>query len=252
MADSAWIKAMQEEIHQFERLEVWELVDKTLYKNVIKMKWLWKNKHDEENIVIRNKACLVAKGYGQREGIDFEDVGTPMATKPLDADLSRTLIDQTKYRSMVMALMYLIANSDHLGYLDSRKSTSGGIKFLGCDKLVNWSSKNQDYTSMSSAKVEYMSLSACYAQVLWLRTQLTDYGFPLIKIPMYCNSKAAIAISCNPVQHSCTKHINVRYHFIKEHVEKGIVELIFVRTEYRLAYLFTKALPENRFKYLIR
>nr|GFB80244.1 retrovirus-related Pol polyprotein from transposon TNT 1-94 [Tanacetum cinerariifolium] len=69
---------------------------------------------------------------------------------------------------------------------------------------------------------------------------------------MYCDSKAAIAISCNPVQHSCAKHIDVRYHFIKEKVEKGIVELFFVRTEYQLADLFTKVLPEERFKYLVR
>nr|GFC32050.1 retrovirus-related Pol polyprotein from transposon TNT 1-94 [Tanacetum cinerariifolium] len=81
---------------------------------------------------------------------------------------------------------------------------------------------------------------------------LTDYGFHFDKIPMYCDLKAAIAISCNPVQHSHTKHIDVRYHFIKEKVEKGIVELFFVGTEYQLADLFTKALPEERFKYLVR
>ncbi|GKB19681.1 retrovirus-related pol polyprotein from transposon TNT 1-94, partial [Tanacetum coccineum] len=206
---------------------------------------------------------------------------TPMATKHLDADLSSTLVDQTKYRSMVGALMYLTASrpdiiyatcyyaryqakpiekhltavkrifrylkdtiniglwyskdtgfeltafsdSDHAGCLDSRKSTSGGIQFLGGDKLVRWSSKKQDCTSMSSAEAEYVSLSACRAQVLWLRNQLTDYGFHFDKIPMYCDSNAAIAISCNPVQHSRTKHIDVRYHFIKEQVEKGPEEL---------------------------
>nr|GFA24678.1 retrovirus-related Pol polyprotein from transposon TNT 1-94 [Tanacetum cinerariifolium] len=122
----------------------------------------------------------------------------------------------------------------------------------GGDKLVSWSSKKQDCTSMSSTEAEYVSFFACCAQVLWMRTQLTDYGFYLDKIPMYCDSKAAIAILCNPVQHSRTKHIDVRYHFIKENVEKGIVELFFVRTEYQLADLFTKALPEERFKYLVR
>nr|GFB48003.1 ribonuclease H [Tanacetum cinerariifolium] len=81
---------------------------------------------------------------------------------------------------------------------------------------------------------------------------LTDYGFHFDRIPVYCDSKAAIAISCNPVQHSHTKHIDVRYHFIKEMVEKGIVELFFVETEYQLADMFTKALPEERFKYLVR
>ncbi|GKA47803.1 retrovirus-related pol polyprotein from transposon TNT 1-94 [Tanacetum coccineum] len=266
MADSAWIEAMQEEIHQFERLDVWELVDGPLCKNVINMKWLWKNKRDEENIVNRNKACLVAKGYSQQEGIEFEEsfapvarleavrvhqsakwfrrpissgqslpsqeglirtkassksvihqspcgifinqakyaqeilkkngmtscdsIGTSMVTKPLDADLSGTPVDQTKYCSMVGARMYLIAN--HAGCLDTRKSTSGGIQFLGGDKLVSWSSKKQDYTLMSS--------------------------------------------------------IEAGYHFIKEHVEKDIVELFFVETEYQLADRFTKALPKDSSK----
>ncbi|GJX17607.1 hypothetical protein Tco_0218439 [Tanacetum coccineum] len=160
-----------------------------------------------------------------------------MATKHLDADLSGTPVDQTKYRSMVRALMYLTASrpdivqatcycahyqakptdkhltavkrifwylkntihmglwysndtgfeltafsySDHAGCLDSCKSTSGGIQFLGGDKLVSWSSKKQDCTSMSSVEAEYVSLSTCCAQVLWLITQLTYYGFTLKK-----------------------------------------------------------------------
>nr|GEY87830.1 Gag-Pol polyprotein [Tanacetum cinerariifolium] len=148
----------------------------------------------------------------------------------------------------------LTAFSDlnHAGCLDSRKSTSGGIQFLGGDKLVSWSSKKQDCTSISSTEAGYVSLSACCAQVLWMRTQLTNYGFHFDKIPMYCDSKAAITISCNPIQHSRTKHIDVRYHFIKEKVEKGIIELFFVGTEYQLADLFTEALSEERFKYLVR
>ncbi|GJS69905.1 retrovirus-related pol polyprotein from transposon TNT 1-94 [Tanacetum coccineum] len=203
MADSAWIESMKEELHQFDRLDVWELVDKPLCKNVINLKWLWKNKRDEENTVIRNKSRLVAKGYAQKEGIDFEEsfapvarleavrlfityaahksftvyqmdvkttflygplkeevyvnqpdgfvdpyhpdkvyrlkialyglkqaprawydelsnflhgmtscdsISTPMASKHLDADLSGTSVDQTKYHSMVGALMYLTAS----------------------------------------------------------------------------------------------------------------------------------------------
>nr|GEV29269.1 retrovirus-related Pol polyprotein from transposon TNT 1-94 [Tanacetum cinerariifolium] len=127
---------------------------------------------------------------------------------------------------------WYLKDSVHTGCLDLRKSTSGGIQFLGGDKLVSWSSKKQDCTSMFLAEAEYVSLSACCAQVLWMRTQLIDYGFHFDKIPMYCDSMAAIAISCNPVQHSRTKHIDVRYHFIKEKVEKGIVKLFFVGTEY--------------------
>nr|GFA87923.1 copia protein [Tanacetum cinerariifolium] len=80
---------------------------------------------------------------------------------------------------------------------------------------------------------------------------LMDYGFHFNKIPIYCDSKSAIVISCNPVQHSRTKHIAIRYHFVKEHVEKGTIKLYFVKTDYQLADLFTKALPVDRFNYLV-
>ncbi|GKA58198.1 retrovirus-related pol polyprotein from transposon TNT 1-94 [Tanacetum coccineum] len=313
----------------FKRLDVWELVECPVGRNIIKVKWIWKNKTDAENTVIQNKSRLVAKGYGQEEGIDFEEsftpvarleavrifvayaahknflifqmdvktaflndilkkhemekcdtVSTPMATTKLDADLQGTPVDQTKYHSMIGGLMYLTASrpdiafatfvcaryqarptekhlkevkrifrylrqsinmglwyskdsgfeliayadADHAGCNDDCKSTSGGIQFLG-DKLVSWSSKKQDCTAMSSAEAEY--------------------------ILIYYDSKSAIAISCNPVQHSRTKHINIRYHFIKEHVEKGTIELYFVGTEYQLSDLFTKALPKERFEFLV-
>nr|GEV86479.1 retrovirus-related Pol polyprotein from transposon TNT 1-94 [Tanacetum cinerariifolium] len=140
---------------------------------------------------------------------------------------------------------------DHAGCIDTRKSTYGGIQFLG-DKLVIWMSKKQDCNAMSSAEAEYIALSSSCAQVMWMRTWLKDYGINYSKILLYCNSQSAIAISCNPMQHSRTKHIHTRYHFIKEQVENGIIELYFVRTEYQLADMFTKALPEDKFKYLVR
>ncbi|GJX45202.1 hypothetical protein Tco_0261878, partial [Tanacetum coccineum] len=98
---------------------------------------------------------------------------------------------------------------DHAECIDTRKSTSRGIQFLG-DKLVSWMSKKQDCTVMSSAEAEYVALSASCAQVMWMRTQHKDYGFNYNKIPLYCDSQLAIAISCNPVQHSRTKHIHTR------------------------------------------
>ncbi|GJS27931.1 hypothetical protein Tco_0488551 [Tanacetum coccineum] len=113
-------------------------------------------------------------------------------------------------------------------------------------------SKKQNCTAMSLEESVYVVLSGSYAQVMWMRSRLIDYGFNYNKIPLYCDSQSAIAISCNPVQHSRSKHIRTRYHFIKEQVENGIIELYFVRTEYQLADMFMEALPEERFKYLIR
>ncbi|GJU56311.1 hypothetical protein Tco_1230025 [Tanacetum coccineum] len=186
-----------------------------------------------------------------------------MATKPkLDADLSGTLIDQNNYHSKIGSLMYLTSSrpdivqavcycaryqarptekhlkevkrifqylrgtinmglwypkdsgfkltafldANHAGCIDTRKSTSVGIQFLG-DKLVSWMSKKEDCTAMSSAEAEYVALSASCAQVIWMRTQLKDYVFNYNKIPL---------------------------------------------TEYQLADMFTKALPEDRFQYLVR
>nr|GEY76233.1 copia protein [Tanacetum cinerariifolium] len=195
----------------------------------------------------------------------------------LDLDQNGTPVDATKYHSMIGALMYLMSSrlyivhatclyaryqakptekhlkkvkrifrylrgtvntglwytkdsgfeltrfsdADYAGCKDTFKSTSGGAQFLG-EKLVSWSLKKQDCTALSTAKAEYVSLSTC-----------------------------SIAISYNPVQHSRTKHIDVRYHFIKEHVEKGTIELYFDKTNYQLADIFTKALPMDRFNYLV-
>nr|GEY30304.1 hypothetical protein [Tanacetum cinerariifolium] len=186
-------------------------------------------------------AIELLKKHGLDECVSMT---TPMATERLDADLQGTPTDQTTYRRMIGGLMYLTtsrpdiayatfdsrfeliaySDADHAGCKDECKSTSKGLKFLG-GKLVSWISKKQDYTAMSTAEAEY--------------------------IPMYCDSKSAIAISCNPVPHSKTKHIDIRYHFIKEHVEKGTVEFYFVGTEYQLTDLFTKALPKESFEYLV-
>ncbi|GKC48229.1 retrovirus-related pol polyprotein from transposon TNT 1-94 [Tanacetum coccineum] len=342
---------------------------------IIKTKWIFKNKKDESSLVILNKARLVAVGYYQQEGIDYDEMFSPVArieairlflayvvhkdftvfqinvktailngilkeevyvgqppgffskqypdhvyaldkalyglkqapqawydvlskflidsgfpkrmencdTVPtpmveqakLKLDLVGKSLDHTDYHSIIGSLMYLTSSrpdimfatclwypkdsgfdltaysdADHAGCHLDRKSTSGSVQFLG-DKLVCWSSKKQNCVSISTAESEYVAVSGCCAQVLWMRTQLTDYGFFYDKVPIYCDSQSAIAISCNPVQHTRTKHIDVRYHFIKDHVEKGTIELYFVGTEYQLADLFTKSLPEARFKFLV-
>ncbi|GJW24662.1 retrotransposon protein, putative, unclassified, partial [Tanacetum coccineum] len=134
------------------------------------------------------------------------------------------------------------ADADHAGCQDTRHSTSRSTQFLG-DKLVSWSSKNQKCITISSTEAEYIALSGCCAQILWTRSHLIDYGFQFNKIPLYCDNKSAIALSCNNVQHSRAKHIDVCYHFIKEQVENGVVELYFLWTEYQLADIFSKPLP---------
>ncbi|KAJ9546449.1 hypothetical protein OSB04_018992 [Centaurea solstitialis] len=488
---SDWVTAMQEELNQFERLGVWRLVPRPKNKTIIDLKWIFKNKKDEDGIVTRNKARLVAKGFKQQAGIDYDETFAPVArieairiflayaahknftvyqmdvktaflngelkeevyvsqpegfvdrTKPnhvyildkalyglkqaprawydhlsnallengfykgkidptlfiktegddillvqiyvddiifgstnsdmctwfsdlmttrfemsmlrelsfflglqviqkpdgilinqskyigdllkrfhmatssvaktpmasgtlIGADPKGKPVDQKTYRAIIGSLLYLTASrpdimfatcfcarfqanpkeshmmavkrilrylkgtpnrglwypkesgfelvafsdADHGGCQLDRKSTSGHVQFLG-DKLVSWGSKKQHCVSTSTAEAEYVAAASCCSQVLWMRTQLRDYGYNFNHIPIYCDSKSAIAITCNPVQHTRTKHIDIRYHFIKDHVERGTIELYFVNTEYQLADLFTKPLDEKRFNFLI-
>jgi hypothetical protein len=124
------------------------------------------------------------------------------------------------------------------------------MQFLG-DRLVSWSSKRQKSAAISSTEAEYIAMSGCCAQILWMRSQLTDYGLGFNKVPMYCDNKSAIALCCNSVQHSRSKHIDIRYHFIKEQVENGVIELYFVQTLFQLADILTKALPRDRIEFLV-
>ncbi|GJX26919.1 hypothetical protein Tco_0233215 [Tanacetum coccineum] len=142
------------------------------------------------------------------------------------------------------------ADVDHAGCQDTQRSTSRSAQFLG-DKLVSWSLKKQKSTAISTTEAEYIAMSGCCAQILWMRSQLIDYGFVFNKIPLYYDNRSAIALCCNNVQHSRSKHIDIRHHFIREQVEKGVVELYFVKTDYQLADIFTKALPRERFEFLL-
>ncbi|GJS04139.1 hypothetical protein Tco_0320647 [Tanacetum coccineum] len=196
----------------------------------------------------------------------YDPVDTPMVEKSkLDEDPQGKDVDSTYYRGMVGTLMYLTSSrpdldsaialtafvdADHAGCQDTGRSTSGSMQLLG-DRVVSWSSKRQKSVAISSTEAEYITLSGCCAQVLWMRSRLFDYGLGCNKIPTYRDNKSAIALCCNNVQHSRSKRIDIRYHFIKEQVENGVVELYFVRTEYQLANIFTKALCRERIEFLI-
>ncbi|GJY15569.1 retrovirus-related pol polyprotein from transposon TNT 1-94 [Tanacetum coccineum] len=382
---------MQEELNEFEHLKVWELVPRPNKVMVITLKWIYKVKLDELGGILKNKARLVARGYHQEEGIDFEEsfapvtrleairiflafaayinmvvyqmdvktaflngnlreevyvsqpdkfvdkdnpnhvyklkkalyglkqaprawydmlssflisqvfskgsvdptlfiynegkelllifqnprgifinqskyaleslkkygfdfcdpVDTPMVEKSkLDEDKEGKAVDPSHYHDMIGTLLYLTANADHAGCQDTRCSTSGSMQFLG-DRFVSWLSKRQKSVAISSTEAEYIAMSGCCAQILWMRSQLTDYGLGFNKISMYCDNKSSIALSCNNVQHSRSKHIDIIFHFIKEHVENGVIELYSVNMEYQLVDIFTKALARERIEFLI-
>nr|GEX04980.1 hypothetical protein [Tanacetum cinerariifolium] len=309
LRDADWVSAMQEELDQFEILKVWRLVPQPEGKTIIKTKWIFKNKKDESSLVIRNKARLVAVGYSQQEGIDYDETFAPVARieaiylilkeevyvgqppgfvskqypdhvyalyKALYGlkqaprawydILSKFVIDSGFQKGSIDTTLF-IKNKD-LMVKRFEMSMMGEMKFfLGLqvnqfsngifinqskyildiikrfrmetcdivptpmveqakpkldlvgkpvdhtdyrsDKSVYWSSKKQNCVSISTTEYEYVAISGCCAQVLWMRTQLMDYGFFYDKVPIYCDSKSAIEISCNSVQHTRTKHIDV-------------------------------------------
>nr|GFA90446.1 uncharacterized mitochondrial protein AtMg00810-like [Tanacetum cinerariifolium] len=181
-----------------------------------------------------NKARLVAKGYRQEEGFNFEESFAPVARIEairifianaasrnmtvyqmdvkmafLNDDLKEEVyalkrVFQYLKGTINLGLWYLkvtsmaltaYADADHAGCQDTKRSTSGSAQFLG-DKLVSWSSKKQQSTTIFTTEAEYIAMSGCCAQILWMRSQLTDYGFDFNKIPLYCDNRKDCALNC--------------------------------------------------------
>ncbi|GJZ44027.1 retrovirus-related pol polyprotein from transposon TNT 1-94 [Tanacetum coccineum] len=173
--------------------------------------------------------------------------GLKQAPRAWYETLSTFLIQQKFVRGFDLKAY---SDSDYAGCNFDRKSTLGGCQILS-GKLVCWSAKKQSSIAMSSAEAEYVAAAGCCAQVLWIKSQLDDYDVLYNKVPIFCNNTSLISISNNPVLHSRTKHIDIRYHFIRVHILKGDIELHFVPTELQLADIFTKPLAEPSFTRLI-
>jgi hypothetical protein len=143
---------------------------------------------------------------------------------------------------------------DLIGYSDSdyaeckvdRKSTSGTCQFLG-RSLVSWSSKKQTSVALSTAEAEYVAAGQYCAQLLWMSQTLRDFGYNLSKVPLLCDNEGAIRMADNPIEHSCTKHIDIQHHFLRDHHQKGDIEVYHINTENQLADIFTKPLDEKTF-----
>nr|AAL66758.1 putative pol protein [Zea mays] len=135
---------------------------------------------------------------------------------------------------------------DYAGCKADRKSTLGTCQFLG-RSLVSWSSKKQTSVALSTAKVEYVAAGQCCAQLLWMRQTLQDFGYNLSKVSLLCDNESAICLADNPVEHSRTKHIDIRHHFVRDHQQKGDIDIYHISTENQLADIFTKPLDEKTF-----
>ncbi|GJX27168.1 retrovirus-related pol polyprotein from transposon TNT 1-94 [Tanacetum coccineum] len=162
---------------------------------------------------------------------DSKPIKTPISTETkLTRDEEGESVDNTKYRGMIgtmhLGLWYpkgsgietiVYADSDHAGDYVDRKSTSGVCTFMGCC-LTSWFSKKQTALAISTTEAEYVSAGKACQQALWMKQALVDYGIRLDDIPIMCDNKGAIDLSKNPVQHSRTKHIEIRHHFLRDNV----------------------------------
>ncbi|GJZ93543.1 ribonuclease H-like domain-containing protein, partial [Tanacetum coccineum] len=255
---------------------------------LIKLKWIYKVKKDKYEGVLKNKARFIAQGFGPEEGIDFEESFASVARiKAIRifianaANKNMTIYQMNDNPSHVYKLKKALYNLkqapracprgifiNQSNYAHEIIKKYGMLSIDSVDTLiVDKSTLDKDLQGKPVDPMHYFGIigSLMYLTAsLWYSkdssntltayadaNHLTDYRFKFNKIPMYCNNKSAIALFCNNVQHSRSKHIDVRYHFIKEQVENGVVELYFVRTEYQLANIFIKALPRERLDFLI-
>jgi hypothetical protein len=138
---------------------------------------------------------------------------------------------------------------DYVGCKIDRKSTSGTCQFLG-RSLVSWASKKQNSVALSTAEAEYIVAAHCCVQLLWMRQTLRNYGYKLSKVPLLCDNESTIHMVDNPVEHSRTKHIDIWYHFLRGHQQKGGIEIAYVSTHNQLADIFTMPLDEKIFSKL--
>ena len=153
------------------------------------------------------------------------------------------------YRKESNVSLARYSDADWAGNADDRKSTTGGCFYVETN-FVAWMSKKQNFVSLSTAEAEYIAAGSCYSQHLWNKKLLGDYGLSQETMVVHCDNFSAIDISKNPVQHSKTKHIRIRYHFIKDLVERKVVALEYIPIKRQNADIFTKPLDRSRFESL--
>ncbi|GJZ85342.1 hypothetical protein Tco_0650681 [Tanacetum coccineum] len=290
LTQSYWIEAIQEELNEFERLRVWEGARTPTGESKIRgykdfSSICFSHEHGCLQMDVKTafpNGNLREEGYLSQpdRNTDLTLVTQPMVDKSkLDEDKKGKAVDPSHYHGMIGTLLYLTASRPDLQFaicMCARYQAWPTEKHLHAVKRIFrylkgtnnqglWYPKDSSIaliefadsdhagcqdTRRSTSRTKYIALSGCCAQVLWMRSQLTDYNLGFNKIPMYRDNKSAIALCCNNVQHSTSKHIDIRFYFIKEHVENGVIKLYFVNTEYQLADIFTKALCQERIKFL--
>ncbi|GJU41696.1 retrovirus-related pol polyprotein from transposon TNT 1-94 [Tanacetum coccineum] len=270
-----WVDAMQDELNQFARNKVWTLVPTPYGKTIIGSKWVFRNKRVETGIVIKNKERLVAQGYNQQEGIYYDETSalvarleairiflafaTYMNFTVYQMDVKSAFLNGKLKEEVFVKQPPGFESSEFPNHFCKLDKALYGLKQAPRACCARYQSNPKrptllllrEFLAMPSAEAEYVAVAGCCANILWIKSQITDNDIIYEKVPIFCDNTSAIVISNNLVLHSRTKHIDIRYHFIRDHILKGDIELYFIPTQYQLADIFTKPLDEPPFKRLI-
>eukprot|EP00253_Pinus_taeda_P033426 PITA_33426 len=191
------------------------------------------------------------KQFLKKYGMEYsKPVCTPTVTGcSLSSNDESAVVHQPTYRSMIGSLLYL-TDADWARSVDDRKNTSGGAFYMG-SRLVSWFNKKQSSIALSTVEAEYVAATYCCTQLLWMMQTLQDIQITCTPpISILCDNTSAINISKNPVMHSNTKHIPIKYHFLCEQVLEQKVKLKYVPSKEQVVDIFTKPLPKETFEYL--
>ncbi|GKB25679.1 putative ribonuclease H-like domain-containing protein, partial [Tanacetum coccineum] len=268
LQNESWVEAMQEELLQFKLQKVWILVDLPSGKKAIGTKWVFKNKRDERSIVVRKQIQA-----------SIRTATTPIeSNKPLVKDEDGEDVDVHVYRSMIGSLMYLIASRPDIMFaicacarfqVTPKASHLNAVKRIfrylkHQPKLGLWYPRDSpfeleafsdsDYGGASldrKSTTEYVTAANYCGQVLWIQNQMMDYGFNFMNTRIHIDNESTISVIKNPVAHSRTKHIEIRFHFIRDCYEKRLIEVIKIHTDSNVADLLTKGFDVTRFNFLV-
>nr|GEW70108.1 retrovirus-related Pol polyprotein from transposon TNT 1-94 [Tanacetum cinerariifolium] len=307
--EDCWFQAMQDEIHEYDRIQVWELVPQPYCVMIIALKWIYKVKLDEYGDVLKNKARLVAKGYRQQEGMDFEESFAPVAR----IKAIRIFIANAASRNMTVYQMDVktaflngdlkeevyvsqpegFVDPDHpthvyrlkkalYGLKQAPRACPGGIfinqskfaleilKEFGMDSCDSVDTPMVDRLKLdedlSGSPVDQTRFRSMVGSLMYLTASRPDLVFSVCICARYQAKptkkylealKRVFRLSRHKKKHiressvPRSKHIDIFHHFIREQVERGVVELYFVSTDYQLADIFTKALPRQQFEFIL-
>ncbi|GJW71987.1 ribonuclease H-like domain-containing protein [Tanacetum coccineum] len=267
-SDPNWQNAMRDEYHALIKNKTWTLVPRPPDTNIVRCVWLFHHKYLADGTLSSYKARLTANGSTQLEGFDVDETFSSVVKSVQQVCLYMHDPQEPYFSTLKRTIRYVRGTLDYglqlfssssidlVAYSDAdwascpttRCLTSRYCVFLG-KNLLSWSSKRQSTLSHSNEEAEYRGVANAVAETCWLRNLLRELHTPLSSTTLvYCDNVSAIYLSCNPVQHQRTKHIEIDIHLVRDLVAAGQVCVLHVPSRYQFADIFTTGLSSSLFE----